>query len=74
MSTIPYILISKGLTSRQAEVAALAFLGMDNKGIAEHLSVTESNVKFHLVRIYRKLKINSRHELIVLCHNLGIKK
>jgi DNA-binding CsgD family transcriptional regulator len=47
-------------------VAALAATGASNPQIARQLSVSVSTVETHLERIYAKLGIRSRHELIAI--------
>jgi DNA-binding CsgD family transcriptional regulator len=56
------ILIQKGLSNREAEVAELVSKGLSNK-----LFVTEKTVKFHLTNIYKKMNLRSRAQLIVWC-------
>jgi len=60
-------LIEKGLSYREAEVAAAIVTGRTNKEVASKLFVTEKTVKFHLTNIYRKLWVKSRAQLIVFC-------
>ena len=50
------ILIQKGLSNREAEVAELVSKGLSNKEVANQLFVTEKTVKFHLTNIYKKMK------------------
>jgi DNA-binding CsgD family transcriptional regulator len=52
------------LTAQEARVAALAAQGMPNPQIAAILHVSARTVEHHLARIYRKLGIRSRRELI----------
>ena len=61
------ILIQKGLSNRESEVAELITKGLSNKEIANHLFVTEKTVSFHLVNIYSKMEVKSRAQLIVWC-------
>ena len=61
------ILIQKGLSSREAEVAELVTKGLSNKEVANQLFVTEKTVKFHLTNIYKKMNVKSRAQLIVWC-------
>ena len=61
------ILIQKGLSNREAEVAELVTRGMSNKEVANQLFVTEKTVKFHLTNIYKKMNVKSRAQLIVWC-------
>ena len=52
------------LTAQEARVAALAAEGMANGQIAAALHLSPRTVGFHLQRIYEKLDIHSRRELI----------
>ncbi|MCS6838000.1 MAG: helix-turn-helix transcriptional regulator [Bdellovibrionaceae bacterium] len=61
------ILIQKGLSNREAEVAELVTRGLSNKEVANQLFVTEKTVKFHLTNIYKKMNVKSRAQLIVWC-------
>ncbi len=66
------VLIQKGLSNREAEVAELVSKGLSNKEVANQLFVTEKTVKFHLTNIYKKMNVISRAQLIVWClHHLG---
>jgi len=61
------VLIQKGLSNREAEVAELVTQGLSNKEVANQLFVTEKTVKFHLTNIYKKMSVKSRAQLIVWC-------
>jgi DNA-binding CsgD family transcriptional regulator len=52
------------LTAQEARVAALAAQGMANGQIAAALHLSPKTVSFHLQRVYSKLDIHSRRELI----------
>ncbi len=52
------------LTAAEARVAAAAVEGMSNKEIAAILFLSGKTVEFHLGRIYRKLGVRSRSELV----------
>jgi two-component system, NarL family, nitrate/nitrite response regulator NarL len=52
------------LTNRERQVAALVCEGRPNKNIAHELSLSEGAVKIHLNRIFQKLRVQSRSELI----------
>jgi DNA-binding NarL/FixJ family response regulator len=45
------------LTGREVEVVRLAAEGLSNRAIAQALFLSEATVKTHLVRVYRKLKV-----------------
>ncbi|NIJ23157.1 response regulator [Sphingomonas japonica] len=54
-----------GLSSRERAVAALVQRGLRNKEIASELGLTEGTVKVHLHKIFDKLDVRSRTELIL---------
>lgn len=53
-----------GLSDREAEIVQLVVGGKSNKEIAAALALSASTVKNHIYRIYQRLEINSRFELI----------
>jgi DNA-binding CsgD family transcriptional regulator len=67
MNKLQNVLIQKGLTNRQAEVADLVSRGLSNAEIGNQLFITEKGVKMHLTNIYTTLHVKSRAQLIVLC-------
>jgi two-component system, NarL family, nitrate/nitrite response regulator NarL len=54
------------LSVREHEVMRLAAQGLSNRAIARRLKLTEGSVKSHLHRVYQKLDVRSRFELIAL--------
>lgn len=58
------------LTHRQLEVFGLIIIGKSNAEIAAELNIAESSVKFHVGRIMRLLKCQSRANIIA-GHYLG---
>ena len=52
------------LTAQESAVAGLVATGMSNREVATELFVSIKTIQFHLTRIYAKLGINSRCELI----------
>jgi two-component system, NarL family, nitrate/nitrite response regulator NarL len=54
------------LTRREQQVTALVCHGLANKEIAGKLRMAEGTVKIHLNRIFQKLGVRSRSELIVV--------
>jgi DNA-binding CsgD family transcriptional regulator len=54
------------LTQRERAVADLVVLGMRNREIGARLFMSVASVEAHLTRIYRKLGIRSRSELVRL--------
>lgn len=57
------------LSKREIEVAELAAQGLTNKQIAAHLALSEHTVKNYLFRVFEKLKISNRIELLSLMMN-----
>ena len=57
--------LKEKLTVREVEVVIYVCKGMSSREISEELFVVEKSVKFHLTRIYKKLGLKSRAELIV---------
>ena len=55
---------SHGLSAREREVLAKLLCGQDIQGIATELVVSQSTVKTHLHRIYTKVGVSSKDELI----------
>lgn len=55
-----------GLTVRERDVARCICEGMSNREIADKLLISEKTVKSHLNRIFKKLNITSRAQLILL--------
>ena len=48
------------LSRREKEILQLVAEGMTNSEVARHFWVTETTVKFHLSRIYRKIGVKNR--------------
>ena len=53
------------LTSRQHEVYELLLGGLQNKEIAQRLSLRVRTIRFHVANVLRKLHVDSRIALIV---------
>lgn len=53
-----------GLTNREQEVLRLLTRGLSNRGIGEELAIKEGTVKMHVSRLFAKLDVKSRSELI----------
>jgi DNA-binding CsgD family transcriptional regulator len=52
------------LSAREREVLDLALAGLSARAVAERLSLTEATVRSHLSRIYAKLDVGGRVELL----------
>lgn len=65
---LKYLMQESGLTAREADVAYLICEGLSDKVIARQLKISHYTVKDHLKKIYAKLSINSRTQLVALAH------
>jgi DNA-binding CsgD family transcriptional regulator len=54
------------LSPRESQVLDLASLGSTNAQIAALLGVTPHAVKFHLARVYKKLRVANRTEAVAV--------
>lgn len=52
------------LSEREREVLELALSGLSGRAIAERLTLTEATIRSHLARIYAKLGVGGRVELL----------
>lgn len=59
------------LTPREEQVVALVAEGHSNRGIAHELKLSEHTIKSYLFRIFEKLGISSRVELVLYAVNHG---
>jgi DNA-binding NarL/FixJ family response regulator len=57
-------LVPRRLTRREAEIVDLVSQGLQNKKIAERLSITDTTVRHHLTSIFEKLSVTNRLELM----------
>ena len=60
------------LTAREHEVLALVAEGRRNKEISQHLQVSDKTVEFHVTNLFAKLGVQSRTELAIKAHELGL--
>ena len=58
-----------GISTREREILELIFKGRSNKQIASQLCIAHHTVKNHLYRLYQKLGVNSRYELVTFFLN-----
>lgn len=59
------------LTTRESQVVRLAAIGMTNKTIASELGLSEHTVKNYLFRVFEKLGVSSRVELLFYLSTRG---
>ena len=59
------------LTSREEQVVALVSDGLSNRCVASELGLSEHTVKKYLFRIFEKLGISSRVELVLYAFHHG---
>lgn len=64
----------KGITNKQCEVIKLIMKGYLIKQIAYELGVTESTVKLHIGRIFKKLGIHNRIQIVIFGYKEIIKQ
>lgn len=57
------------LTAKELEVAYLTSRGSSNRAVADQLFITEKTVKYHMGRIFSKLGLKTRSELIAYIYN-----
>jgi DNA-binding CsgD family transcriptional regulator len=59
-------IIEEVLTEKEINIAKELSSGLSYKLIADKVGISIDGVRFHLQKIYRKLEINSKGELIAL--------
>ena len=59
------------LTPREEQVVALVAEGLNNRDVAGELKLSEHTVKKYLFRIFNKLGISTRVELVLYAVNHG---
>jgi DNA-binding NarL/FixJ family response regulator len=64
--------IDHRLSAREHEVVRCVALGMSNRELAEHLGIRLATVKAHLTRVFQKLDVNGRGELIAAYHGTRV--
>jgi DNA-binding CsgD family transcriptional regulator len=53
-----------GITQRESEITRLLLQGKSNKEIADQLCIAHHTVKNHIYRLYQKLDVNKRYQLV----------
>src|ERR1019366_10747799 len=61
--------VESRITRREAAVVRLAIEGLSNRQIAQQLALTEHTVKNYLFRVFDKLGVSNRVELVLSCLN-----
>ncbi len=61
--------MSQALSPREIEIVRLICKGLRNREIAKKLFISEGTVKIHLHSIYKKLEVDGRMDLILVCQN-----
>ncbi|CAE6892836.1 COG2197 Response regulator containing a CheY-like receiver domain and an HTH DNA-binding domain [Vibrio sp. B1REV9] len=59
------------LTSRERQILELLAYGISNQQIASQLFLSESTVKSHIYKLYKKLDVHSRHDAIKMARMNG---
>ena len=59
--------VEKQITKREVAVVRLAVEGLSNREIAKQLLLTEHTVKNYLFRVFEKLGVSNRVELVLSC-------
>jgi RNA polymerase sigma factor (sigma-70 family) len=59
------------LSPREADVLRLLAAGLDNAAISAQLNISQETVRSHVVRILRKLGVNTRLQAVVLAIRQG---
>jgi DNA-binding NarL/FixJ family response regulator len=59
--------VESRVTVREAAVVRLAIEGLSNREIAQQLTLTEHTVKNYLFRVFDKLGVSNRVELVLAC-------
>jgi len=61
-----------GLTARELEILRAVARGLSNREVGAELFLSDQTVKFHLNKIYRKLRVANRTEATRAAHRLGL--
>ena len=60
------------LTETEIKIIKLVLTGMTNKEIADELYISEKTVKFHLYKVFKKLALKNRSELMLFGFRNGL--
>lgn len=75
LSDLPFIcddIDRKSLTEKEIEILQLISKGYTNKEISDKLIVSEFTVKNHLKSIFKKLKVTSRTQVVLVGLKMGL--
>jgi DNA-binding NarL/FixJ family response regulator len=61
-----------GLTARELEILESVARGLSNRAVGKELFLSDQTVKFHLHKIYRKLRVANRTEAAQTAYRLGL--
>ena len=61
-----------GLTPRELEILEAVARGLSNRAVGSELFLSDQTVKFHLHKIYRKLRVANRTEAAQTAFQLGL--
>jgi DNA-binding NarL/FixJ family response regulator len=64
--------VDEPLTRRETEVLQLLCVGLDNKSIAQRLTMALGTVKTHVKAILEKLDVSSRTQAVAAAHRRGL--
>ena len=60
------------LTETEIKIIKLVLTGMTNKEVADDLYISEKTVKFHLYKVFKKLALKNRSELMLFGFRSGL--
>lgn len=60
------------LTETEIKIIKLVLNGYTNKNVADELYISEKTVKFHLYKVFKKLRVKNRSELILFGFRHGL--
>jgi DNA-binding CsgD family transcriptional regulator len=66
-SLSPYCPLAELLTARELQIASLVAMGKSNKQVSANLRISEWTVSSHMRRIFLKLGVGTRAEMVFKC-------
>ncbi len=64
--------LEAGLTARELEVLEAVARGLSNRAVGEELFLSDQTVKFHLHKVFRKLRVTNRTEATRMAYEIGL--